>query len=113
MIPLFTLLLLIFSGWTGSVNAQSASTAPGDYSGPSVSNPKDQTSEETKREIQIEEKYCRAHPDACISDRHAGPTADQMRHPEEPWYWATPEPGHTTVCRPDPNNPEKPICVDE
>jgi hypothetical protein len=68
MIPLFTLLVLIFSGWTGSVNAQSASTLPGDYAGPFIMNPKPISPEEKRREIQVEEEHCRAYPDACISD---------------------------------------------
>jgi hypothetical protein len=118
MIALFSLLLLAFSGWTGSVNAQPAPTPPGDYGGPFIMNPKNDTPEETRREIQIEEEHCRAHPDACIPDKHPGPTAEQMRHPEEPWYWATPDPSHThvgptTSCRPDPDHPGGPqICTD-
>jgi hypothetical protein len=102
--------LLGLSEWSGGAYAQQASTPPGDYGGPFISNPKAQSPEEFKREIRIREEYCRTHPGgACISDQRA--PMPVVRHPEEPGYWVTAEPGHLTDCHPDPNNPEKPICV--
>lgn len=117
IIALLSLLLLSFLESTADVYAQPAPTPPGDYGGPFMSNPKAISPEERKREIQIEEEHCRSHPDACIPDKHAGPTADQMTHPEDPSYWATPDPSHThlgptTSCRPDPDHPAGPqICT--
>jgi hypothetical protein len=73
--------------------------------GPHISNPGAIQPEELKRQEQIHEDYCHSQPGGiCATDTTFTP--ERYDGPYVP-----PEPGHLTDCHPDPNNPEKPICV--
>jgi hypothetical protein len=113
MIGFCVLLLLAFSAWTESVNAQPASTPSGDYGGPFMSNPEAQSPEELKREIQIREEYCRTHPPgACIRDLGAAGIPLNIYHGTSTLDPANSAPAVTTSCRPDPAHPAGPqICT--
>ena len=106
VIALLPLLLLTFAGRSGSVYAQQAPTPPGDYGGPFMANPGAIPPEELKKDFQKREEYCRTHPGGCIADQHMPPPVNIYSGPYAP-------PVPTTVCHPDPNNPAKPICVQE
>jgi hypothetical protein len=107
MVAFLSLLLLTFLRGESDVSAQQPPILSGDYEGPFISNPTAQSPAELKREIQIREKYCRTHtPGACIPDQDPrGPVNIDRGNPAPAEY------GHLTVCHPDPNNPERPICV--
>jgi hypothetical protein len=112
MIPLFPLLLLIFSGWRVEVNAQQASPPPSNYGGPYISDPGKIPPEEIKRADQIHEQHCRAHPDACIAPYHVPPPVNRGYGPDVPPDPANTAPLVTDTCLPDPDHPKGPeICT--
>jgi hypothetical protein len=96
----------------GGVWAQEAPA----YGGPYISNPGTATLEGFKRQERVREAYCRKQPGGCPPSGKSF-TQEQLKEQEEATRYrgpyVPPEPGHLTDCHPDPNNPEKPICVHE
>lgn len=104
-IALIAVPLLALSGWRGRAYAQQASPPPSNYGGPFIANPI--PPEEAKRDFQLREELCRAHPEHCqLAPYHVPPPVNYYNGPYVP-------PSHTTLCHTDPNNPSKPICVDQ
>lgn len=82
-----------------------AATAP-EYGGPYMSNPGAIPPEELKRNEQLRDEYCSHEPRHCA---HGFKQSSEPNRYDGPYV--PPQPGHLTECHPDPNNPEKPICV--
>jgi hypothetical protein len=83
------------------------------YGGPYISNPA--APEVSERQVRIHEAYCRKQFGGICPPSDMTFTPEALnKMGEERWYrgpYVPPEPGHVTDCHPDPNNPEKPICV--
>jgi hypothetical protein len=85
------------------------------HGNPYTSNPGAIPPEKLKRNEQIRDEFCRQQPNGCVSGFKFTPEGlkEMGDAKRDHGPYVPPEPGHLTDCHPDPNNPEKPICVHE